>query len=148
MVASKYTNPVHISSALSEKIRTIYFKYLVLAAVSGLTLVYFTFGLTIEFIVLMLLSSVAFIFFKFLYNDFVDLSLVGEYMIIKRSDKTSLIAPITKIHKCKSTRFMNLIFTSVEFNLDGIKRKIYFVSSDEKMSMFNSHRTEQSLKVA
>ncbi len=148
MVASKYTNPVHISSVLSEKIRTIYFKYLVLAAVSGLTLVYFTFGLTIEFIVLMLLSSVAFIFFKFLYNDFVDLSLVGEYMIIKRSDKTSLIAPITKIHKCKSTRFMNLIFTSVEFNLDGIKRKIYFVSSDEKMSMFNSHRTEQSLKVA
>jgi hypothetical protein len=148
MVASKYTNQVNISSELTEKIRTIYFNYLVLVVVLGLTLVYFTFGITFEFIVLILFSSIAFVFFKFIYNDFVDLSLVGEYMIIKKSDKTSMIAPITKIHKCKSTRFLNLIFTSVEFNLDGIKRKVYFVSSDEKMSMFNSQRTEQSLKVA
>jgi len=148
MANSKYTSQVHISSELTEKIRTIYFNYLVLTAFVSIVFLYFAFGLSFELIILSLFSSIAFLFFKYLYTDFVDLSLVGEYMILKKSDKTTMIAPINKIHKCKSTRFLNLIFTSVQFNLDGIKRKVYFVSSDEKMSMFNSQRIEQSLKVA
>ncbi len=148
MVNSKFTSQVHISSDITEKIRTIYFNYFVLLAVLGLVFLYFYLGLTLELIVLTIFSICSFVFFKYIYNDFVDLSLVGEYMVIKKSDKTSMVAPINMIKKCKSTRFLNLIITSVEFNLDGIKRKVYFVSSDEKISMFNTHRYEQSLKVA
>lgn len=113
-----------------------------------MTFLYFCFGLTVEIIIITIVSFLTFVFFKYLYNDFVDLSLVGEYMIIKKSDKTSLVAPINMIKKCKSTRFLNFIITSVEFNLDGIKRKVFFVSTDEKISMFNTHRIEQSLKAA
>jgi hypothetical protein len=148
MVSSKFTNQVHISSEITEKIRTIYYNYFIMVAVVGLVFLYFYFGLTIEIMILTLLSFFSFVFFKYIYNDFVDLYLVGEYMIIKKSDKTSLVAPINMIKKCKSTPCLNLIITSVEFNLDGIKRKVFFVSTDEKISMFNTHRTEQSLKVA
>lgn len=148
MVSSKFTNQVHISSEITEKIRTIYYNYFIVSAVVGLAFLYFYFGLTVEIIILTILSFFSFLFFKYIYNDFVDLSLVGEYMIIKKSDKTSMVAPINMIKKCKSTRFLSLIITSVEFNLDGIKRKVFFVSTDEKISMFNTHRTEQSLKVA
>ena len=148
MVSSKFTNQVHISSEITEKIRTVYYNYFIILAIIGLTFLYFCFGLTVEIIIITIVSFLTFVFFKYLYNDFVDLSLVGEYMIIKKSDKTSLVAPINMIKKCKSTRFLSFIITSVEFNLDGIKRKVFFVSTDEKISMFNTHRIEQSLKVA
>lgn len=148
MVSSKFTNQVHISSEITEKIRTVYYNYFIILSIVGLTFLYFCFGLTVEIITITILSFLSFVFFKYLYNDFVDLSLVGEYMIIKKSDKTSLVAPINMIKKCKSTRFLSFIITSVEFNLDGIKRKVFFVSTDEKISMFNTHRSEQSLKVA
>lgn len=148
MVSSKFTNQVHISSEITEKIRTIYFNYFVFVAVMGLGFLYFYFGLTLELILLSILTFLVFVFIRYVYSDFVDLFLVGEYMIIKKSDKTSLVAPINMIKKCKSTRFLNLIITTVEFNLDGIKRKVFFVSTDEKISMFNTHRIEQSLKVA
>lgn len=148
MVSSKFTNQVHISSEITEKIRTVYYNYFIILAIIGLTFLYFCFGLTVEIIIITIVSFLTFVFFKYLYNDFVDLSLVGEYMIIKKSDKTSLVAPINMIKKCKSTRFLNFIITSVEFNLDGIKRKVFFVSTDEKISMFNTHRIEQSLKAA
>jgi hypothetical protein len=148
MVSSKFTNQVHISSEITEKIRTVYYNYFIIAAIIGLTFLYFYFGLTMEIIIVTIFSFFTFVFFKYIYNDFVDLSLVGEYMIIKKSDKTSLVAPINMIKKCKSTPFLSFIITSVEFNLDGIKRKVFFVSTDEKISMFNTHRIEQSLKVA
>ena len=148
MVSSKFTNQVHISSEITEKIRTVYYNYFIILAIIGLTFLYFCFGLTVEIIIITIVSFLTFVFFKYLYNDFVDLSLVGEYMIIKKSDKTSLVAPINMIKKCKSTRFLSFIITSVEFNLDGIKRKVFFVSTDEKISMFNTHRIEQSLKAA
>jgi hypothetical protein len=88
------------------------------------------------------------LFFKYIYNDFVDLSLKGEYMIIKNADKKNLLVPINNVNKCKSTRFFNLMITSFEFNLDGIKRKVYFVATNEKISTFHSHRNKEILRVA
>ncbi len=148
MVDSKFTKQVHISSDITEKIRTVYFKFILLVGVLGVVLLYYYFGLTIELIILTSISAIVNLFFKYIYNDFVDLSLKGEYMIIKNADKKNLLVPINNVNKCKSTRFFNLMITSFEFNLDGIKRKVYFVATNEKISTFNSHRNKEMLRVA
>jgi hypothetical protein len=148
MVNSKFTNQIHISSDITEKIRTIYFKFILLIGVLGLISLYNYFGLTIELIILTFTSILLYLFFKYLYNDFVDLSLKGEYIIIKKADKKNFLVPINNVNKCKSTRFFNLIVTQFEFNLDGIKRKVYFVATNEKISTFHSHRNKEMLHVA
>jgi hypothetical protein len=148
MGTTQTTQKIHISSEITEKIKVVYFKYLVFLSLFGFTFMYFYFGLSLELFSLTSLMLVVFAFFRYIYNDFVDLSVMGEYMIIKKSDNKNLIAPINKIKKCKSKRFLNFVLTSFEFNLDGAKRKVFFVSSDEKMSMFNNYRSEQSFKVA
>ncbi len=148
MGATQTTQKIHISSEITEKIKVVYFKYLLFLSFFGFSFMYFYFGLTFELFALTSIMLLVFAFFRYIYNDIVDLSIMGEYMIIKKADNKNLIAPINKIKKCKSKRFLNLVLTSFEFNLDGSRRKVYFVTSDEKMSMFNNYRSEQSFRVA
>lgn len=148
MGASQTTNKIHISSEMTEKIKMVYSKYLTFLFIFGFTLLYLYFGLTVELFTLSFTMLLVFGYFRYLYNDFVDISVMGEYMIIKKTDKNNLITPINKIKKCKSKRFLNLVFTSFEFNLDGSRRKVFFLTSNEKMSMFNNYRNDQNYRVA
>ena len=148
MGATQTTQKIHISSEITEKIKVVYFKYLVFLSIFGFTFMYLYFGLSAELFALTSIMVGVFALCRYMYNDFVDLSVMGEYMIIKKADNKNLIAPINKIKKCKSKRFLNFVLTSFEFNLDGSRRKVYFVTSDEKMSMFNNYRSEQSFRVA
>ena len=141
------TSQIHISSEITEKIKAVYLRYLIFLSCFGFIFLYTYFGLTIEFLVLAALMLTFFGYFRYMYNDFVDVSLVGEYLIIKKMDQKNLIAPINKIKKCKSKRFLNLVLTSFEFNLDGSRKKVFFVTSSEKMSMFNSYRNKKTFSV-
>jgi hypothetical protein len=71
------------------------------------------------------------------------LSLMGEYVIIKKSEGKNFVTPINRIKKCKSTKILRFVFTSFEFHLDGSKRKVFFLSSSEKKQVFDLHRGQK-----
>jgi len=141
-------NQMLISSVLTEKIKSTYFKSMVVLFASIILLFISLFGISIELLVSLVLFSVVSIVIRFFVNDLVDVSLLEDYLIIKQSVGKNMIAPISKIRKCRTKHFLNITLTSFELNIDGNKKKVFFFSSTEQNQMFNQYRLINNHKAA
>ena len=83
-----------ISSVLTEKIKSTYFKSMVVLFASIIFLFISLFGISIELLVSLVLFSVVSIVIRFFVNDLVDVSLLEDYLIIKQSVGKNMIAPV------------------------------------------------------
>lgn len=144
----KNLNHMHVSSDLTEKIKSTYFNSMVVLFASTILLLIALFGISIELFASILLFSMISISVRFLVNDLVDVSLLEDYLIIKQSVGKNMIAPINKIRKCKTKYFLNIAITSFEFNIDGSRKKVFFFSSTEQNQMFNQYRLINNNKAA
>ncbi len=142
------TNQTHISTELTEKIKSTYFKSMIVFFISISLLFVAIFGLTFELIASIFLFSTISLVIKYLINDLVDVSLIEDYLIIRQSVGKNTIAPINKIRKYKTKHFLNFVYTSFEFNIDGSKKKVFFFSSMEQNEVFTKYRSGQSLNAA
>jgi hypothetical protein len=141
-------NQMHISSGLTRKIKSTYFKSMIVLFTSIILMLVSIFGFSIELIASIFLFLMVSISVRYLVNDLVDVSLIEDYLIIKQSVGNNLIAPINKIRKCRTKYFLNIAFTSFELNIDGSKKKVFFFSSTEQNHMFNQYRSINTHKVA
>ena len=106
------TNQTHISTELTEKIKSTYFKSMIVFFISISLLFVAIFGLTFELIASIFLFSTISLVIKYLINDLVDVSLIEDYLIIRQSVGKNTIAPINKIRKYKTKHFLNFVYTS------------------------------------
>ena len=144
----KNGNQMHISSGFTGKIKSTYFKSMIVLFASTILLLVSIFGFSIELIASVLLFLMVSLSVRYLVNDLVDVSLIEDYLIIKQSVGKNMIAPINKIRKCRTKFFLNIALTSFELNIDGSKKKVFFFSSAEQNQMFNQYRLTNNQKAA
>ncbi len=144
----KLNNQMHISSDFTSKIKSTYFNSMVVLFAFTILFLIALFGISIELVASIFLFSMISIAIRFLVNDLVDVSLLEDYLIIKQSVGKNMIAPISKIRKCRTKHFLNITLTSFELNIDGNKKKVFFFSSTEQNQMFNQYRLINNHKAA
>ncbi len=148
MAVKRAPKKVILSSLNTEKIIsfTLIIIFCFLLIVSAL--LYNFIGLSWENLIIHGMMICVFILFFFSLNKISQVSVLGDCIIVKKSNSTRIVTPLKAIKKVKHVPLFKLQLYSLEFKLDGRNQKIRFLSTIDKDSDIQLLTAHKRIKVA
>ena len=134
MSAAFYNTRVNISQLNSERIVSVLLISIFVLLLTISVLLYNFIGLNWINLGIHCLLICSFIAFIFSLNNISQVSILGDSVLVKKSNSKRFVTPITSIRKLRHLKFFNLYIYSLEFKVDGQKQKIRFLSGIDKIS--------------
>ncbi len=89
-----------------------------------------------------------FILFFFSLNKISQVSIIGDCVIVKKSNSSRIVTPIKAIKKVRHIPIFKFQLYSLEFRLDGHNQKVRFLSTLDKISdiqLLTTHKRSQAV---
>ena len=89
-----------------------------------------------------------FIWFFFSLNKISQVSILGDCVIVKKSNSRRIVTPIKAIKKVRHVPIFKFQLYSLEFKLDGQNQKVRFLSTTDKNSDIELLTAHKRIKAA
>ena len=111
-------------------------------------LLYNFIGLSWENLIIHSLMICVFILFFFSLNKISQVSILGDCVIVKKSNSRRIVTPIKAIKKVRHVPIFKFQLYSLEFKLDGQNQKVRFLSTTDKNSDIELLTAHKRMKAA
>ena len=148
MAKTKVPKKIILSIINTEKIVSIalisIFSFLLIISI----FLYNFIGLSWENLIIHGLMIFVFILFFFSLNNISQVSIIGDCILVKKSNTKRYITPIKSIRKVRQFPLFRFQLYSLEFKIDGNKQKVRFLSTIDKVIEIQRLAPHRPLKVA
>ncbi len=105
-------------------------------------------GLSWQNLAIHALMILVFILFFYSLNNISQVSIIGDCILVKKSNTKRYITPIKSIRNVKQIPVFRFQLYSLEFKIDGHKQKVRFLSTVDKVLEIQRLAPHHPLKVA